>query len=81
MPRPVKPIQMCCVSIGYQDVLLPFSAGMKLVELMQNAVATRKHFNGQAYQYVVGDQFNVEFVAVKPNQVVMPSDALRLENF
>ena len=81
MPRPAKPVPMCCVSIGYQEVLLPFAAGMKLVELMQNAVATRKHFDGRAYRYVVGEQLNVEFVAVKPNQVVMPSDAPRLENF
>ena len=81
MARPAKPVPMCCVSIGYQDVLLPCDAGMKLVGLMQNAVDTRKHFNGRAYQYVVGDQINVEFVAVKPNQVVMPSDATRLEDF
>lgn len=81
MARPAKPVPMCCVSIGYQDVLLPFSAGMKLVELMQNAVGTRKHFDGRAYKYLVGDQLDVEFVAVKPNQVVMPSDVPRLEDF
>ena len=80
MPRPAKPVPMCCVSIGFQDVLLPFPAGMKLVELMQNAVATQKHFDGRAYQYVVGDQLGVEFVSVKPNQIVMPCDAPRLPN-
>ena len=81
MARPAKPVPMCCVSIGYQDFLLPFSAGMKLVELMQNSVVTRKNFDGRAYQYPVGDQPNVEFVAVKPSQIVMPSDAPRLEDF
>ena len=81
MSRPAKPVPMCCVSIGHQDVLLPFAAGMKLVELMQNAVGTRKRFSGLEYQYIVGDQLNVEFVSVKPNQVVMPSDVPRLENF
>lgn len=82
MARPAKPVPMCCVSFGYQDFLLPFADGMKLVALMQNAVATKKHFGGRStYQYIVGDQPTVEFVAVKPNQVVMPSDAPRLESF
>ena len=82
MARPAKPVPMCCVSIGYQDFLLPFADGMKLVALMQNAVGTKKYFGVRsAYQYIVGDQPPVEFVAVKPNQVVMPSDAPRLENF
>ena len=81
MPRPAKPAPMCCVSIGFQDVLLPFAAGMKLVELLQNAVATQKRFDDRAYQYVVGEQIGVEVVAVKPSQVVMPSGAPRLENF
>lgn len=81
MPRHAKPVPMCCVSIGYQDFLLPFAAGMKLVELMQHAVVTQKHFGGRTYQYFVGDQPSAEFVAVKPNQIVMPSDAPRLEDF
>lgn len=81
MARPAKPVPMCCVSIGYQNFLLPFADGMKLVALMQNAVTTQEHFGSGSRQYIVGDQPDVEFVAVKPNQVVMPSGAPRLENF
>lgn len=76
-----KPVPMCCVTIGYQEFILPFAAGMKLVELMQNAVTTRRIFNDRSHQYVVGDQPDVEFMAVRPNQIVMPSDAPRLEHF
>lgn len=81
MARSTKPVPMCCVTIGYQQFILPFASGMKLVELMQNAFTAQQHFDDRSLRFVVGDQPSVEFVAVRPNQIVMPSDAPRLEHF
>lgn len=82
MTRPTKPVPMCSVSIDHQDYLLPFSLGVKLVELMQHAVRCRLDYAAgfSARAYVVSEQPTVEFCAVKPNQIVMPSGPLRLPN-
>lgn len=75
-----KPVPMCCVRIGYQDFILPFADGMKLVELMQRAFPAKLHFTGQYDQYVVeGIQSRVEFVSIRPDQVVRPSDNPRIQ--
>ena len=80
MSRPTKPVPMSIVTINYQDFILPFAQGMKLVELMQNAVGCNRNFDSTARhpRYVVTDQPIVEFSSIKLDQVVMPSDSPRL---
>lgn len=79
--RQVKNVQMCCVAIGYQHFLMPFDKGMRLVELMQHAVSCQQDWHEHQNRYVIGEQPTVEFVAVKPNQVVAPSSAPQIESF
>lgn len=81
MARPTKPVPMCCVSVGYECFLMPFDKGMRLVELMQHAVSCQQDWHEHKTRYVIGDQPRVEFVAVKPNQVVAPSSAPQIESF
>lgn len=64
-----KPVPMCCVSIGHSDYLMPADKGMKLVDLLQSAFATRKDFGDRNYFYVIGDQPEVEFALVRPSQI------------
>ena len=71
MARTVKP--MCCVSIGYQDFLLPADIGMKLVALMNDAICTKKHYMDKGFVYAVGEQPSVEYVSVRTNQVIVPN--------
>jgi hypothetical protein len=41
---------MCCVSIGIQDFLLPADTGLRVVELMKDAVPCEKRYvEGQFY--------------------------------
>jgi len=63
-----KPEQLCCVSIDYQDFLMPAAVGMKVVELMQKAVSTERRFGG-GRQYSPGDQPVLRLELVKPAEV------------
>lgn len=67
-----KPTPMACLTIGYQDYLMPSDKAMKVAELMQHAVECRSNFEGTGYVYTAKDQPNVEFSLVRPNQVRMP---------
>lgn len=64
--------QLCCVTIGYDNFLMPAGPGMKVVELMQQAIICHKHFEDRDYQYDAGDQPRVSFELVKPARVHMP---------
>jgi hypothetical protein len=72
MTRQTKPVPMCCVTIGYQDFLMPATAGMRFVELMRGAVFCNKGFGGSHYTYEMGEEPVVRYESVKPSQVVMP---------
>lgn len=72
---PKKPVAMCCVSIGYQDFLLPADKGMKLVELLQSAFQVEKSYANRT-SYVVGDQPEVELALVRASQIKQKTDQL-----
>ena len=64
-----KPQQrLCCVSIDYHCLLLPADKGRKLVELLEDAVRVRQHFDTGPV-FVVEDAVQVEYHSVKPDQV------------
>ena len=76
MAKPAsKPL--CCVSIGYQDLLMPAAEGMKLVELLRHAAACERRYDeGEAF--VVSErELEVRYCSVSANRVVMPTPAGR----
>lgn len=78
MSRALKSAQLCCVSIGYQDFLLPTAEGMKLVALLQNAMACEDTFDGEQYVYVVKKANpEVVFKSVRHAQVRMPEGEIK----
>jgi hypothetical protein len=79
MRRTAKRVPMCCITIGYQNFLLPFQNGMKVVEMMHSALEVNEHYDSRRRQYVVKEnQSPVEFVSVNPADVVMPSSVPRI---
>lgn len=64
--------QMCVVKIGYRDYLMPASAGMKLVQLLTQAVECEENYQGDLeFVYVAGDQVNVSYRNVRDSQIRM----------
>lgn len=77
MSRATKPVQMACLQIGYQRLLLPADKAMKVAELLQHAVLTEVEFKGHREHYQVQDEpLRVEFAFVSPSQISMPSGEL-----
>ncbi|MEI7036462.1 hypothetical protein [Fulvimonas yonginensis] len=67
---------MCAVKIGYYTYLMPATAGMKLVQLLQQAVECEEHYEDAGYVYVAGDQVNVSYRNVRNGQIRMPSGSM-----
>lgn len=68
------PKPMCAVTIGYETYVMPASAGMKVVELMQQALACE-------CDYGIGDTItatgpvNVTYRSMRSDQITMPPGA------
>lgn len=70
---PAKPVQMACLKIGYQRLLLPADKAMKVVEALQHAVSVEIEFKGFKEHYVVQeDALCVEFSLVSQSLISMP---------
>ncbi|ULU26615.1 hypothetical protein [Dyella terrae] len=68
-----KSEQMCVFKIGYRDYLMPAAAGMKVVQLLTQAVECEEHYEGDLeFVYVAGDQVNVSYRNVRSGQIHMP---------
>jgi hypothetical protein len=67
-----RPVQMCCVQIGYSSYLMPADKGMKVVEMLQAAFECRKDYAERGYVYIVGNQPEVELALVRSDQVRKP---------
>lgn len=65
--RAAKPAQ-CCVTIGFESYLMPAAAGMKVVELMQQALACERRF-ARADRYTPTEAPRLELVMVRPDEV------------
>lgn len=76
MSRPAKPVPMCCVTIGYEDFLLPAAEGMRLVQLLQFAVTCHRDFTDRDYRYTAGEAPRVQYTAVQPDQIKCPAGAI-----
>ncbi|MDP3887056.1 hypothetical protein [Hydrogenophaga sp.] len=70
---PTKPVQMACLQIGYQRLLLPADKAMKVVEALQHAVQAEIEFKGHREHYQVQEEsLRVEFSLVSQSQISMP---------
>lgn len=80
--RQTKPVAMCCVTIDYQEFLMPADKGMKVVELLQSAFKCERRYDERSdRKYYIGEQPQVEFALVRSNQVAeaaVPAPVRRL---
>lgn len=74
MTRASKPVQMACLTIGFESYLIPADKAMKVAELMQSAFECRKDYD-RGHTYMPGEQPRVEFALVKPSELRKPVDS------
>lgn len=73
MATPKQP-PMCAVTIGFETYVLPAPAGMKLVELMQQAMACKSDY-GFGDTFTATGPARVIYRSMRPDQIKMPPDA------
>lgn len=66
---------MCAVTIGFDTYLMPAAAGMKVVELMQQAVTTDRTYGTARDSYEAGEPPQISFQVVRPSQIRMQPGA------
>lgn len=65
---------MCVVTLAGDQYLMPTEAGMKVMQLMQQALACRYTYSDDYLrkQYVAGDTPSLSLEMVKPSEILMP---------
>ena len=71
---PPKQQPMCAGTIGFETYVLPASAGMKLVELMQQAMACESDY-GLGQTVTATGPVRVTYRSMGADQIKMPPDA------
>lgn len=66
---------MCAVTIGFDTYLMPAAAGMKVVELMQQAVTTDRTYGTAPETYEAGEPPRISLQVVRASQIRMPPGA------
>lgn len=64
---------MCCVTIGYQDFLMPADKGMRVLEAMQHAIGCQRNYDaidGEAFY--ASEAPSVKYALVRAQQIHMP---------
>lgn|GEM_PF-1353564 len=69
-----KPNQaMCCLTVGFVQILLPADAGLKVVALLRGAVEGHLRYDASVDRiFEIDGELGVEYCAVKAGQVRMP---------
>jgi hypothetical protein len=67
--KPQKPVAMCCVTIGYRDFLLPADKGLRLVELMKDAIECEQGYDGSRTYFVKQEQPEIGMTIVRASQM------------
>lgn len=69
--------QMCCVSVGYRDVLLPLDDGLKLMKLLSQAAFGRKAYqSGGSYGFEVEEEsLPLDLTMIQADKIHMPESA------
>lgn len=72
-----SPKSMCVVSLGSGQYLMPADVGMKVVQLMQQALTCRYDYSSDymSKHYVAGDTPSLSLEMVKPSEIRMPPGA------
>lgn len=72
--KPKPTAALCCVTINYVSFLLPAEAGLKVVALLRGAHACSADYDRGDHSrfYALGDELEVEYIAVKAAQVRAP---------
>lgn len=74
--RPSSNTPMCVVKVGLTTLLMPASAGLKLVTALGGAVDVDDDYvSGHGYVYRVKGEVSVQYQSVKPEQVLMEAPA------
>lgn len=64
---------MCCVTIGYQDFLMPADKGMRVLEAMQHAVACERNYDrDEGERFFANDAPSVNYKLVRAQQIHLP---------
>lgn len=71
------PKSMCVVTLGSDQYLMPTEAGMKVMQLMQQALMCRNTYSDdfRHKQWVAGDTPGLSLEMVKPSEIRMPPGA------
>lgn len=73
MKQPQKSVQMCCVTLGYTNYVMPADKGMKVVALMQSAVSCSEEYEDQQWIYRTDEEPKaVEFKLIQQGQLRGP---------
>lgn len=65
---------MCCLTLGHLEILLPADAGLKVVQLLRGAMRCDSNYDrGMSRHYVLRDELDVEYIAVRAGQVRAPT--------
>jgi len=60
---------MCCVTIGFQDFLLPTDKGLRVVELMKDAVSCEKRFFDSQLYFARSQMLELGMTIVSSTQI------------
>lgn len=75
-----RPRDVACISIGYMDYLIDADDAMAVMRIFRKAVGCQKDFVGGGYRYIAGRTPHLELTVVSASEVVMPTNALALED-
>jgi hypothetical protein len=64
-----KPVNMACVTVGFQHYLMPADKALKVVELMQTAIECERSYQ-HSTTYTVGDKPLIELTLLRPEQIL-----------
>lgn len=69
-----KPTQtLCCLTVGYVEILLPAETGLKVASLLRGAVKGHLRYDSAANQvFEIEGELDVEYSTVKAGKVRMP---------
>lgn len=72
--RNTKAVSLCIVTVQHIQLLMPSDKGLKLVELLQHAQHAQWDYSDRSdgRTYVVGEQVEAEYRAVKQSQLKLP---------
>lgn len=63
---------MCCLTVGFVQLLLPADTGLKVASLLRGAVAGHLRYDDSERIFEIQEELEVEYCAIKAGRVRMP---------